>query len=198
MSFILKNIINKHHRLQYNVITLCNKTYINTIVATHLLNNIEHISYKFDKFKYVLKNLVTKKSFSTSSVENSRQNDDYPGKSRRPLFLMTFDERIWPHPLKTMKNIFFTYLINNSIDSDFNVEDFIKGSEMAMCTVSEKISNGNFDEISDLVSREAIKEIKHNYEELNTKQKEFIRVYSEDIFLRFIYEIGMIFDDTSS
>jgi len=40
-----------------------------------------------------------------------------------------------------------------------------------------------------------VQELSRNYQNLTDTQRKFIAVNSNDIFLRFIYEIGMIFDD---
>jgi len=42
---------------------------------------------------------------------------------------------------------------------------------------------------------QAVQEVSRNYRNLNDTQRKFIAVNTNDIFLRFIYEIGMIFDD---
>lgn len=68
----------------------------------------------------------------------------------------------------------------------------------AVCTVSELISEGRFDDLDQLVSRDAIREVRKNYRDLTPAQRVFIRVDPRDLFFRFIYEIGMIFDDSSS
>ena len=42
---------------------------------------------------------------------------------------------------------------------------------------------------------QAVQEVSHNYNNLSAMQRKFVAVNTKDIFLRFIYEIGMIFDD---
>jgi len=37
--------------------------------------------------------------------------------------------------------------------------------------------------------------VSRNYGNLSDEQRKFVAVNTDDIFLRFIYEIGMIFDD---
>ena len=191
MSFITNKI--KQSKIKGIIATLsCNYKKLLNPIQFNALKLISDFNYKQGVHsKFIFNSQVRK-------LSNKHDNNISDKKPHRPLFLMQFDERIWPHPLKTLKNIFFTYLIRKSIDVDFDAEEFIKGSQMAICTVSDNISRGNFDEIEDLVSRNAISEIKKNYEELDQYQREFIRINPDDLFLKFIYEIGMIFDDNSS
>ena len=42
---------------------------------------------------------------------------------------------------------------------------------------------------------QAVREVSYNYNKLSDIQRKFVAVNPNDIFLRFIYEIGMIFDD---
>jgi len=118
--------------------------------------------------------------------------------NKKPLKLMDFKEIIWPHPLKSLRNFWFSLLIRGYYDNSYNPETFLKGAEQAITTVSNLMSEGRFDDLESLLSRDAIREIRKNYNELSTKQRQFIKVDASDIFFRFIYEIGMIFDDNSN
>ena len=42
---------------------------------------------------------------------------------------------------------------------------------------------------------QAVQEVSRHYNSLSAIQRKFVAVDTKDIFLRFIYEIGMIFDD---
>ena len=42
---------------------------------------------------------------------------------------------------------------------------------------------------------QAVQEVSRNYSSLTDVQRKFLAVNTNDFFLRFIYEIGMIFDD---
>lgn len=191
MSSLTKLAIQSKFKSIITLLPCCYDKLFNPIKISSL-NLIKKFKYQsICQPKYII-------NYNIRKLSNTPDNGDQNKKPKRPLFLMEFDERIWPHPFKTIKNIFFSYLIKRSIDRDFDAEEFMKGSQMAMCTVSENISKGNFDQLEHLVSRDAIHEIKQNYEELNDEQREFIRIDPEDIFLKFIYEIGMIFDDSSS
>jgi len=56
----------------------------------------------------------------------------------------------------------------------------------------------SFLELKGLVTREAISEIEKNYQKLETKQKQFIAINPKDLFIRFVYEIGIIFDEETN
>ena len=45
---------------------------------------------------------------------------------------------------------------------------------------------------------QAIPEIRQNYEKLSAKQRDIVAMDPSDVFVCFIYEIGMIFDDQTS
>ncbi|XP_046380217.1 m-AAA protease-interacting protein 1, mitochondrial-like [Haliotis rufescens] len=130
------------------------------------------------------------RSFSTGIDES--------GKKRRiPLKLMEFPEILWPNIIKSMKNRIFAFLITGYFDKSFTIDSFIDGCIQAVSLVSSCISVGNFDSLQGLVEDEAIQEIRNSYADLDVGQRRFICVNPRDIFFRFVYEIGMIFDDHS-
>ena len=43
--------------------------------------------------------------------------------------------------------------------------------------------------------KQVIQEVRRNYWELSSQQRQFVEINSADLFFRFVYEIGMIFDD---
>ena len=42
---------------------------------------------------------------------------------------MDFKEIIWPHPLKSLRNFWFSLLIRGYYDNTYNTETFLKGAE---------------------------------------------------------------------
>ena len=115
----------------------------------------------------------------------------------RPLQLMDIPELLWPHPIKTVKNIFFNYLISTFYDQQYSAKDFLSGSRQALLNVSNLISNGDFEGLVGLVKTDAISEIKEHYQHLSPEQRKFISVDTRDAFLYFVYEVGLIFDDST-
>jgi hypothetical protein len=45
---------------------------------------------------------------------------------------------------------------------------------------------------------QAIQEVRQHYMKLSQKQRDFIAVNTQDFFSRFVFEIGMIFNDDTS
>jgi len=149
------------------------------------------------------KNLETSlRHFSTTArVRNDRRDDDEnkgEAEKFRYLKLMEFNELIWPNPFKTIKNFFMSVLIKGYFDSEFTVAGFLSGAEQAAVHVSALISRGEFGGLESLITKEAVIEIQKNYQELDLKQKEIIVISPADLFLRYIYEIGIIFDDSTN
>jgi len=108
---------------------------------------------------------------------------------------MNFKEIMYPRVFKSFRNAMHSFLIRGYFDETFTKDSFLGGVEQAVAVVSNSISLGKFDELDGLVSREAVREIHQNYEQMDTLQKQFIKVNPKDIFFKAIYEIGMIFDD---
>jgi len=142
---------------------------------------------------------ATRRGLCTTSCLRT-DDDDGIRKPRnlRYLKLMDFEELIWPSVFKSMKNFFMSIIIRGYFDSQFTVQGFLTGAEQAVGKVSTLISTGQFDALENLVTREATREIQRNYQDLEAEQRQFIRVDPADIFLRFIYEIGIIFDDNTN
>jgi len=136
---------------------------------------------------------------TTASARNDKQEKDpeESGKSRY-LKLMDFNELIWPNPFKSIKNFFMSVLIRGYFDSEFTVAGFLTGAEQAMVHVSGLVGRGKFDGLEDLVTREAVQEIEKNYDQLEVRHREIIPIDPTDLFLRYIYEIGIIFDDSTN
>ena len=68
----------------------------------------------------------------------SKVNDDRSRggrKPKRPLRLMAFPELIWPHPLKSLKNMFFSFLIKGYYDDQFSPDTFLKGCEQVTTNI---------------------------------------------------------------
>jgi len=130
--------------------------------------------------------------FHTSS--QNRSNSGY----ERKLKLMDIPAIIWPHPMKSMRNLGLSFLIKGYFDNEFDSRTFLATAEQAIIAVSKMISTGDFNSLDGLLTTQAIWEIRRNYDQLNAAQKEIIAIKQEDIFYKFIYEIGMIFDDETN
>ncbi|CAF3339718.1 unnamed protein product [Rotaria sp. Silwood1] len=80
-------------------------------------------------------------------------------------------------------------------DSTFAVKPFSDGARQALTVVSRLIGNNQFDDLSGLVTQQAINEIKKNYENLTSEQKQKISVDESEIVFTYPYLIGMIMDE---
>ena len=66
---------------------------------------------------------------SRRQCSQTPDEDDSESTGRRPLKLMDFNELIWPHPLKSIRNAFFSFLIKGYFDEYFSNKNFMDGSE---------------------------------------------------------------------
>jgi len=130
--------------------------------------------------------------------ERRDENDNKIEEKSSYLKLMDYNELIWPNPFKSIKNFFMSVLIKGYFESEFTVAGFLTGAEQAVVHVSSLISRGQFSGLDNLVSREAVQEIEKNYQQLDLKQREMILVNPTDLFIRYIYEIGIIYDDSTN
>ena len=60
--------------------------------------------------------------------------DDGEGGNMRHLKLMEFNEIIWPHPLKSLRNALFTFLIKGYFDDSYSTTNFLNGAEQVNYT----------------------------------------------------------------
>lgn len=60
------------------------------------------------------------------------KKDKEDGDDKKPLRLMDFNELIWPNPLKTLRNYFFSWLIRGYFDEQFSRETFLTGTEQVL------------------------------------------------------------------
>lgn len=67
------------------------------------------------------------------------------------------------------------------IDPTFNINEFYLGAQMALVTVSNRISQGNFEDLNGLVDPELIEKLKSRYQGLSEEEKSFISIKKEEI-----------------
>ncbi|CAG2112914.1 unnamed protein product [Medioppia subpectinata] len=98
-----------------------------------------------------------------------------------------------------MKNwITIHTIIRPFLDNHFNLEEFIDGSKQALIHISHCLADGNLDSLKDVISDEALIEIRHNFPKLNAKQIEDLRIVSTDILYSFVHTIGIIMNDNNN
>ncbi|TMW54639.1 hypothetical protein DOY81_000170 [Sarcophaga bullata] len=127
-------------------------------------------------------------------------NKDMPdhGHGRTLPRLMNFPEIMWPSMLNSIKNwIMVQFIIRPYMDREFNIRDFCLGAKKAMQVVSSKLMNGEFTALNDLVTTEALTELKPVIQKLSVSQRRQLEVKESDIYLTFPYQVGIMFDETN-
>ncbi|XP_068144861.1 m-AAA protease-interacting protein 1, mitochondrial [Drosophila tropicalis] len=112
--------------------------------------------------------------------------------------LMDFPEVIWPSALNTIKNwITIQFIIRPYFDTEFQLKDFIYGAKEALQVVSSRLMGGDLDSLQNLVSSEAIDELKPVIQKLSMTQRRQLEIKQSDIYLSFPYQVGIIFDEAN-
>ncbi|ALC42368.1 CG3776 [Drosophila busckii] len=112
--------------------------------------------------------------------------------------LMDFPEIIWPSALNTIKNwITVQFIIRPYFDNEFQIKDFIFGAKQALQVVSSKLVSGDLSSLDQLVSPDAIAELKPIVQKLSMTQRKQLEINESDIYLTFPYQIGIMFDDAN-
>merc|ERR1712083_361784 len=76
------------------------------------------------------------------------------------------------------------------VEKSLSTPGFLQGARQAVVAVSNMISQGNLTELRGLVTDEVIHEVKHNFDRLSERQRKYIAVDPNEIFLSFVYSIG--------
>lgn len=128
---------------------------------------------------------------------NSYKNDDSATEREFKMKLMELDHILWPNIWKTIRNQIYYKLVQIYFDNKFTISEFAEGAKQAFVFVSDLLAVGGFDELEEkqLVSKEALCEIKSNFSKLSVQQKMLLSVPLTDIYLAFPYEAGIIYDE---
>lgn len=65
----------------------------------------------------------------------------------------------------------------------------------ALIKVTELISKGEFNALTDFVNENSLKEVKHNYSLMSLKERAQLLTCMDDIFFYFPYQVGIIITD---
>ncbi|KAK6165654.1 hypothetical protein SNE40_022540 [Patella caerulea] len=164
----------------------------------HLFITNQNNFSTFSRGLRIIKNHTSHSSEPVNSVRWFSDNSEDEKRIKNAKLMDFGPERILPNIFKSLKNYWFGLLIRGYFDPEFSLGGFLVGAEQAVVVVSRLVGEGKFNDLNGLVEDEAIKEIERNYVYLNNKQKYEIPVKRDDIIHRFIYEIGMMFDDNSN
>lgn len=137
-------------------------------------------------------------SFNQQHAFFCSQPSDQNKRQRSLPNLMQFPEIIWPSFINTIRNwVLINFIIRPYFDREFNLQDFIYGTKHAVHTISSKLVDSNFSELKNLVSQEAINEIKPTLEKLSVSQRNQLEINKDDIYLSFPYQVGIMFDESN-
>jgi len=142
------------------------------------------------------------KKHENSSDNNTNNNNPIShvpnDRKRRLPTLMEFPEIIWPSLFKSIKNwIMINFVIRPYFDREFELPDFVKGTEQALQVVSNALSDGDFNGLEDIVSPCAITELKTALSQMSLSQRSELKVSKEDIYFAFPYQVGVMFDESN-
>ncbi|PSN58097.1 hypothetical protein C0J52_06493 [Blattella germanica] len=122
---------------------------------------------------------------------------DDRGPPRRTLpSLMDFPEIVWPSVIKTLRNwILANLIITPYFDQEFRLPDFIFGSKQAVELVSGCLSKGELGALDNLMTSDALVEVKKNMSTFSLHQRQELAISKEDIYFSFPYQIGVMFSE---
>jgi len=109
---------------------------------------------------------------------------------------MDFPKRLFPNLMNTARNWFLvTTLITPYFDNEFSRAEFVEGAKAAVEYISEALSEGEFDRLASVVSPECLSHLRNRVSELSLQQRQMLSVKKDDIFISFIYQIGVLMED---
>ncbi|XP_033155382.1 m-AAA protease-interacting protein 1, mitochondrial [Drosophila mauritiana] len=138
------------------------------------------------------------RSFASLPQEQDKKDQNARESLNRLPRLMDFPEIVWPSALNSLKNwITIQFIIRPYFDSEFQLKDFIYGAKQALQVVSSKLMGGDLDSLDNLVSPEAIAELRPVIQKLSMTQRRQLEIRESDIYLSFPYQVGIMFDDAN-
>ncbi|XP_022111917.1 m-AAA protease-interacting protein 1, mitochondrial-like isoform X2 [Acanthaster planci] len=100
-----------------------------------------------------------------------------------------------PNPFKVIRNKIYFWMIRTYFDADFRAEDFISGAKQALCTISNCIAEGNFDQLDGLLSRKLLDEVKETCQSLALRDRTNIQVNTDDVLHVFPQNVAVHYDE---
>jgi len=155
---------------------------------------IRHSSYSKNDVSFLgLTNKIVQSSTHVSSRQMSSNDDqeiDLPVLSDLP-------RRVFPNFMHYLRSLFFIHgLIVPYFDKEFSRNNFMDGAMKAIEVVSNSLSEGDFEALEPLVEKSCLDDIKRKLSFSTAKQREKLRVKAENIYGQFLYEVGIMFDET--
>lgn len=165
---------------------------LNKLLETNirLLKNISQVNPKF-YFKNTLN--------ASNVVLNQKKyfSEDVSRKSKPFALFPNRDTYILPNPFKVLfQNLRLRWEMAR-VDSNFNLVDFYKGSQMALASVSNKIAVGDFNNLNEMVLPSFLDKIRGQYIRLTDEEKNKLAVKLTDIFSQNIIDFNINTNDST-
>ena len=106
------------------------------------------ISRSSRPFLTSLLNYSPSKYLSSTHIRSTSVNHHHP------MMLMDLPHIVYPNVFCTIKNFFSRMIISGYFDQTFAMKSFSDGARQALTVVSHLIGNGQFDDLSQFVTRE--------------------------------------------
>ena len=90
----------------------------------------------------------------------------------------------------------FAYEKLKEKDGNFTEEGFMKGAKLALCTISDVMSRGDFVDMRQLVEAAEVDRIEAIYKTLSAAKRDWLRVMSPDVLQVYVTPSACLFDET--
>ena len=111
--------------------------------------------------------------------------------------LSELPRRIFPNFMHYLRSLFFIHgLIVPYFDNEFTKDNFMDGASKAVEVVSSAMSEGDFTALEPLLETKCLDDIKRKLSFTTAEQREQLKVKAENMYGQFLYEIGIMFDET--
>ena len=111
--------------------------------------------------------------------------------------LSELPRRVFPNFMHYLRSLFFIHgLIVPYFDNEFTKDNFMDGATKAVEVVSSAMSEGDFTALEPLLETKCLDDIKRKLSFTTAEQREQLKVKAENMYGQFLYEIGIMFDET--
>ncbi|XP_067843913.1 m-AAA protease-interacting protein 1, mitochondrial [Heptranchias perlo] len=100
-----------------------------------------------------------------------------------------------PNPFIWARTKIYFFLIRAYFDQDFTFDEFATGAKQAFVQVSTMLSQCNFDELKDLVSKEALEELEEKCSALPVNRREALAADLDEIMYSTPGDVGIYYDN---
>ncbi|GCB66177.1 m-AAA protease-interacting protein 1, mitochondrial [Scyliorhinus torazame] len=100
-----------------------------------------------------------------------------------------------PNPFTWARTKMYFFLIRAYFDQDFSFDEFSAGAKQAFSQVSKMLSECKFDELKDLVSKEALEEVEEKCLALPVNRREALAADLDEIMYSTPGDVGIYYDN---